>query len=193
MKLIIGLGNPGRAYAANRHNIGFRCINYLSRKYSIPLKQNQCRAQTGSGEIAGVPVLLAKPETFVNKSGEAVSRLVEKHSIHLDDLIIIHDDLDLPLGKLRIRKGGSSGGHKGINSIIAATGSREFCRIKVGIGRPVAPRGTPVTDEKVIVDYVLGDFTPDEERAIRPIIARVAEAVECLLSEGLAVAMNRFN
>lgn len=138
-------------------------------------------------------MLLAKPKTFVNRSGKAISRLVEKHSIQPDDLIVIHDDLDLPLGKLRIRKGGSSGGHKGINSIIAATGSREFCRIKVGIGRPVAPDGTPVTDEKVIVDYVLGDFTPDEERAIRPVIVRVAEAVECLLSEGLAITMNRFN
>jgi len=193
MKLIVGLGNPGRPYAANRHNIGFRCINHLAKKHSIPLKQNQCRAQTGSGEIAGVPVLLAKPKTFVNQSGEAVSRLMEKHSIALDDVIVIHDDLDLPLGRLRIRKGGSSGGHKGINSIISALGSKDFCRIKVGIGRPTGPDGKPTADEKVIVDYVLGNFTPDEEKTIEPVIARVAEAIECMLSEGLSTAMNRFN
>lgn len=193
MKLIIGLGNPGRAYASSRHNIGFRCIDLLARVHSIPLRQNQCRAQTGSGEIAGVPVLLAKPKTFVNLSGEAVSRLMQKHSITADNVIVIHDDLDLPPGRLRIRKGGSAGGHKGINSIISAIGSKDFCRIKVGIGRPVGPDGTPTTDEKIIVDYVLGDFTSDEEKAIGPIISRVAEAIECLLTEGLSTAMNRFN
>ncbi len=193
MKLIVGLGNPGRAYASSRHNIGFRCINHLARKHSVSLKQHQCRAQTGSGEIAGVPVLLARPKTFVNLSGEAVSRLMRKHSIAADDFIVIHDDLDLPLGKLRIRKGGSSGGHKGINSIISAIGSKEFYRIKVGIGRPVGPDGMPTTDEKLIVDYVLGNFTPEEEKAIEPVIAKVAEAVVCLLTEGLSAAMNRFN
>ena len=193
MKLIIGLGNHGKTYAANRHNIGFRCVNFLSRHYSIPLKKNECRAQTGSGKIAGTPVLLAKPKTFVNLSGAAVSRLMKKHPVAIDDVIVIHDDLDLPLGKLRIRKGGRSGGHKGINSIITAIGDSNFCRIKVGIGRPVAPDGTPITDEKVIVDYVLGDFTHEEEEAVKPIITRVAEAVECLLTEGLTAAMNRFN
>ncbi len=193
MKLIVGLGNPGKAYAHNRHNIGFRCVNFLSRHHSIPLKKNECRSQTGSGKIAGTPVLLAKPKTFVNLSGEAVSRLMKKHSVVIDDVIVIHDDLDLPLGKLRIRKGGRSGGHKGVNSIIASVGNSDFCRIKVGIGRPVTPDGLLITDEKVIVDYVLGDFTPEEEEAIKPIIARVAEAVECLLTEGLTAAMNRFN
>lgn len=193
MKLIVGLGNPGRAYALSRHNIGFRCINHLARRYSIPLRHNQCRAQTGKGEIAGVPVLLAKPKTFVNLSGEAISRLMQKHPISVEDVIVIHDDLDLPLGRLRIRKGGSSGGHKGINSIIAAIGSKDFYRIKVGIGRPVGPDGMPTTDEKIIVDYVLGNFTPEEEKALKPVIDRVAEAIECLLTEGLNAAMNRFN
>lgn len=193
MKLIVGLGNPGRAYASNRHNIGFRCVDFLSRRHSIPLKKNECRAQTGSGEIAGIPVLLAKPKTFVNLSGEAVRRLVQKHSVALEDIIVVHDDLDLPLGRLRIRRGGSSGGHKGIASIISAIGSKDFCRIKVGIGRPLGPDGTPTTDEKVIVDYVLGDFTPEEEKVIAPVIARVAEAIECLLTEGLTAAMDRFN
>jgi PTH1 family peptidyl-tRNA hydrolase len=193
LKLIIGLGNPGKAYAHNRHNIGFRCINHLARLHSISMKQHQCRCQVGTGEIAGVEVLLAKPKTFVNLSGEAVSRLMHKYCIAVNDLIVIYDDLDLPLGKLRLRPGGSAGGHKGINSIISALGSEDFPRIKVGIGRPTEEDGTLVTDEGAIVGYVLSDFTPQEEKAIKPAIARVAEAIHCILTDGVTAAMNKFN
>jgi len=193
MKLIIGLGNPGKAYAHNRHNIGFRCINYLARLNSIPVKKHQCQSQVGSGKIAGVEVLLAKPKTFVNLSGEAVGSLMRKYKIQVNDLIVIYDDLDLPLGKLRLRADGSAGGHKGINSIISALGSKDFCRIKVGIGRPTDEDGNPLSDEDVIVGYVLSDFAPKEDITVKPTIATVAEAIHCVLTEGITAAMNKFN
>ncbi|MFC2050632.1 aminoacyl-tRNA hydrolase [Chloroflexota bacterium] len=193
MKLIIGLGNPGKAYAHNRHNIGFRCINHLARLHSIPVKKHQFQSQVGIGKIAGVEVLLAKPKTFVNLSGEAVERLMRKYNIPIDDLLVICDDLDLPLGRLRLRAGGSAGGHKGINSIISALGSEDFHRIKVGIGRPTKEDGTAITDEDVIVGYVLSDFTPQEDVATKHTIARVSEAIHCALTEGITAAMNRFN
>ena len=193
MKLVVGLGNPGKAYAHNRHNIGFRCINYLARLHSIPVKQRQCQSQTGTGKIAGVELLLAKPKTFVNLSGEAVSRLMRRYDIAVDDLLVIYDDLDLPPGKLRLRQGGSSGGHKGMDSIISALGSQDFPRIKVGIGRPTGDDGTAIADEEGIISYVLGDFTPQEQKTIKPTIARVAEGVNCILAEGITTAMNKFN
>ena len=193
MKLIIGLGNPGKVYAHNRHNIGFRCINYLARLHSIPVKQRQCQSQIGIGKIAGVELLLAKPKTFVNVSGEAVRRLMRRYDIVVDDLLVIYDDLDLPPGKLRLRHGGSSGGHKGLKSIISALGSQDFCRIKVGIGRPTGEDGTAIADEDGIISYVLGDFTPQEEKTIKPAVASVAEAIHCILTEGVVAAMNKFN
>jgi len=193
LKLIVGLGNPGKAYAHNRHNIGFRCINYLARLHSIPIKMHQCQSKVGTGKIAGVEVLLVKPKTFVNLSGEAVGRLMRKYNISIDGLLVIYDDLDLPLGKLRLRAGGSAGGHKGINSIISALGSEDFPRIKVGIGRPTEEDRAAITDEAVIVGYVLSDFTPQEEQLIKPTIATVAEASDCVLTEGIVAAMNKFN
>ena len=193
MKLIVGLGNPGKTYARNRHNIGFRCLNHLAKLHSIPVKKRQCQSQVGSGKIAGIEVLLAKPKTFVNLSGEAVGRLMHKYNVAIDDLIVIYDDLDLPLGKLRLRAGGSAGGHKGINSIISALGSEDFPRIKVGIGRPITENGTAITDEDVIVNYVLSDFTPQEGAVIKSAIVTVAEAIQCILNEGIVAAMNKFN
>ncbi len=187
MKLIVGLGNPGRNYANNRHNIGFICLNHLARSQGIRFDRKQGRARTGTGKIAGNEVVLAKPQTHMNLSGESVSRLVEKFNISLDDLIIIHDDLDLPLGKIRLSSGSSSGGHKGINSIIEELGSRDFIRVRIGIGRPAG------VSEDEIIAYVLSDFTPEQRKAINPVIPRVSEAILCLLTEGLEAAMNKFN
>ena len=193
MKFIIGLGNPGREYAHNRHNIGFRCINHLAKQYAIQVKQHSCHAQIGKGKIAGVEVLLAKPKTYVNESGKAVSQLLRKYKISSQDLLVIYDDLDLPLGKIRIRQGGSAGGHKGIKSIISALGSQDFARIKVGIGRPVDENDIPLSDEEAIIGYVLSDFTSAEDKLIKPAIATVAEAVERFLIDGITAAMNEFN
>jgi PTH1 family peptidyl-tRNA hydrolase len=193
MKLIIGLGNPGRIYAQNRHNVGFRCITHLGKLYSIETNRRQCHSQVGTGKIAEVKVVLARPVTFVNQSGEAVSCLVRSYDVTPADLIVIHDDLDLPLGKLRLRPDGSAGGHKGAKSIISALGSEDFPRIKLGIGRPMKKDGTVITDEDSIVDYVLSDFTPKEDDIIKAAIAQVAKAIQSILTEGIIAAMNKFN
>ena len=191
MKLIVGLGNPGKVYAHSRHNVGFRCLNYFARLHSIRFDHRQCRARTGLGEIGGDRLLLAKPRTFVNLSGRPVACLVRKHDIPLTDLLIIYDDLDLPLGKIRLRQSGSSGGHKGMNSIISALGSEAFPRIRVGIGRPQVEEQS--ISEDAIVNYVLSDFSPQEEAIIKPAIATVSEAIACFLSRGIAAAMSKFN
>jgi len=192
MSLVVGLGNPGKAYAHNRHNIGFRCLNYFARLHSIRFERSQCQARVGFGEMEGEKLLLAKPRTFVNLSGKAVGCLANKYGISLSNLLVIYDDLDLPLGKIRLRRSGSSGGHNGMKSIISALGSEDFPRIRVGIGRPQVEE-LPNTDEDDIVNYVLSSFTPQEKELIKSIIARVAEAIDCFLAQGIEAAMNRFN
>jgi PTH1 family peptidyl-tRNA hydrolase len=191
MKLIVGLGNPGRIYAHNHHNVGFRCLNYFARLHSIRFDHRQCRARVGLVKARGEKLLLAKPGTFVNLSGESVACLVRKHDIPLSDLLIIYDDLDLPLGKIRLRQNGSSGGHKGMNSIISALGSEEFPRIRVGIGRPQVEEQS--ISEDAIVNYVLSDFSPQEEAVIKPVLVKVAEAIDCFLNQGIVAAMSKFN
>jgi PTH1 family peptidyl-tRNA hydrolase len=191
MKLIVGLGNPGKTYAHNRHNVGFRCLNYFARLHSIHLDHRQCRARVGIGKVRGEKLLLARPRTFVNLSGNPVACLVRKHDITLSDLLVIYDDLDLPLGKIRLRQSGGSGGHKGMNSIIYALGSEDFPRIRVGIGRPQGEKQP--TNEDAIVNYVLSGFSPQEEAAIKPVIATVSEAIDYFLTQGIEAAMSKFN
>jgi PTH1 family peptidyl-tRNA hydrolase len=191
MKLIVGLGNPGRNYAHNRHNAGFRCLNYFARLHSIRFDHRQCRARVGIGKVRGEKLLLAKPGTFVNISGNSVACLAHKHDIPLSDLLVIYDDLDLPLGKIRLRQSGSSGGHKGMNSIISALGSEGFPRIRVGIGRP-QPDGQSMSED-AIVNYVLSDFSRQQEATIKPVIIKVAEAIDCFLTKGIEAAMSKFN
>ena len=193
MNLIIGLGNPGRGYANNRHNVGFICLSYFASTQGICFDKKQGCARIGRGEVAGNKVVLAKPQTYMNLSGESVSRLIKKFDISLDNLLVIHDDLDLPLGRIRIRYGGGSGGHKGINSIINKLGSQDFTHLRVGIGRPVKNEGTTEFSDDEIITYVLGGFTPDEKQTIAQVIPRVSEAIYCLLTEGLTAAMNRYN
>jgi PTH1 family peptidyl-tRNA hydrolase len=189
MKLIVGLGNPGRSYAHNRHNIGFICLNHFARSQGIRFDKKKGLARIGEGVVANNEVVLARPQTFMNDSGQSVSRLVKKFKIDLNDLIVIHDDLDLPLAKIRISHGSSSGGHKGINSIIQELGTQDFIRLRIGIGRPDKPQ----ISEDDIIDYVLSDFRPAEKRAINKILPNVSEAILCLLTEGLTPAMNKFN
>jgi len=191
--LIVGLGNPGRGYANNRHNVGFVCLNHFARMQGIRFDKKQCKARIGLGEVAGSKVVVAKPQTYMNRSGQSVGLLVGKFDVSPDDLLVIHDDLDLPVGKIRIRQGGSSGGHKGVGSIITELGSQNFIRIRVGIGRPITVEGTAEISEADIKAYVLSDFTPDEKQAITQVIPRVSEAILCLLIEGPVAAMNRYN
>jgi PTH1 family peptidyl-tRNA hydrolase len=171
--------------------VGFLCLNYFARLHSIRFNRRQCRARVGIGEVKDEKLLLAKPGTFVNLSGNSVAGLVHKHNIPLSDLLVIYDDLDLPLGKIRLRQSGGSGGHKGINSIISALGSEDFPRIRVGIGRPQT--GEQFTSENSIVNYVLSDFSPQEEAIIKPVIAKVSEAIDCFLTQGIEAAMSKFN
>jgi len=193
MKLIMGLGNPGRGYANNRHNVGFVCLNYFAKKQGIRFDKKRGKARIGIGEIAGTKVALARPQTYMNLSGQSVCLLVKKFDINLNDLIVIHDDLDLPLGKIRIRQGGGSAGHKGVNSITTELGSQDFIRIRVGIGRPNIMGGSAEISEADIITYVLSDFTPEEKEPITQAITRVSEAVLCLLTEGMVAAMNKYN
>ncbi|MDY6833590.1 MAG: aminoacyl-tRNA hydrolase [Chloroflexota bacterium] len=186
MKLIVGLGNPGKPYSLTRHNLGFRCINHFSSRHGILVEKSSCRARIGIGEIYGMPLVLAKPQTFMNRSGEAVSGLIDRFGISLDDLLVVHDDLDLPLGKMRIRHDGGTGGHKGIESIVACLGSREFVRLRVGIGRPQ-------DEDQDVISYVLQQFDLQDRELVETTITRVAEAVDCILDEGIVGAMNKFN
>jgi len=189
MKLIVGLGNPGRSYSRHRHNIGFIALSRFARSEGIKFSHKKSLARIGTGKVDNIGVVLAKPQTFMNNSGHSVSRLVKKFKVNLKDLIVIHDDLDLPPAKIRISHGSSSGGHKGINSIIQELGTQEFNRLRIGIGRPDKPQ----ISEDDIIDYVLSDFTSAEKRAIEKIIPTVNEAILCLLTDGLTTAMNKFN
>jgi PTH1 family peptidyl-tRNA hydrolase len=192
MKLIIGLGNPGRQYRFNRHNVGFRCIDQLAEGNSAEVKKILCQADTGSATIAGHAILLAKPRTFVNLSGNSAACLLDKLHSAPSDLLVIHDDLDLPVGRIRIRLGGKSGGHRGVRSIIDRLGSEDFYRVRIGISRPPRESASSFYGEE-IVDYVLGDLSKEEEDLIRPAVARACEAIECLLQEGPTAAMNKYN
>ncbi|MDD4923427.1 MAG: aminoacyl-tRNA hydrolase [Dehalococcoidales bacterium] len=192
MKLIIGLGNPGQGYSKSRHNIGFMCLKHFAHEHSINFDKKQADARTGRGTVEGTEVVLAKPQTYMNLSGQSVNRLMHKFKLKPSDIIVIHDDMDLPLGKVRIRAGGSSGGHKGIDSIIRDIGTRDFVRIKVGIGRPEKDTDDNYYDDD-IVDFVLNSFSPEEKKLIEPSIEKVSDAILCLLTEEVETAMNKFN
>jgi peptidyl-tRNA hydrolase, PTH1 family len=189
LKLIVGLGNPGAQYQANRHNIGFQCVDLFSRRQRIEVGKLQNRAMTGDGWVEQngrrQRVLLAKPLTYMNASGQAIAPLMRFYKVALDDLIVIHDDIDLAQGKVRLRHGGSSGGQNGIKSLIEQLGSQEFARLKVGVGRPPG-RMDPAA-------FVLQNFTPAEEEIFGPLREKIVDALICWLFDGLEVAMNRFN
>ena len=186
MKLIVGLGNPGIEYQFTPHNLGFLAIDRIAQQCGVEVRNRQCRALTARAVIGSEPVLLAKPETFMNLSGISVRELVAKHELRPEaDLIVIYDELDLPLGMIRIRQRGSSAGHNGMESVIGALGTQEFLRIRLGI----AP------DRKISdgVKYVLAPFRKKELKVVDELLDTAAEAVNVILKEGPAAAMNRFN
>ncbi len=193
MKLIVGLGNPGTVYTHNRHNIGFMCINRFARKHGIRFARKQGQARVGEGEVAGTKLILARPQTMMNLSGRSVSLLVKRSKISPEDLIIIHDDLDLPTGKIRIRQGGRSAGHKGIESIIACLGDTDFIHVRVGIGRPDLMGGAATDRDAEVINHVLSDFDAGENKIIAEVTNKVGEAILCLINESLTAAMNRYN
>jgi peptidyl-tRNA hydrolase, PTH1 family len=191
VKLIVGLGNPGIEYQFTPHNLGFLTIDRIANGLGIEVRNRQCRALTAralidSKTIAGEPVILAKPETYMNLSGLSVRELVAEHQVDITrDLIVIYDELDLPLGTIRIRQRGSSAGHNGMESILGALNTDEFLRIRLGI----AP------DRKVVdgVKYVLTPFRRAQEKVVDEVLDMAVQAVEMILKEGPAAAMNRFN
>ncbi|MHB1000177.1 MAG: aminoacyl-tRNA hydrolase [Armatimonadota bacterium] len=182
-KLIIGLGNPGAEYRDTRHNIGFMVVDTIARRHHMQVKVRRNQAHIAEGTIEGQQVVLAKPMTFMNLSGQAVSGLMRRYRVDLSDVIIIYDDVALPLGKLRIRPAGSAGGHNGIKSIIHCIGSQDFPRVRIGIGSP----------GRDMVDHVLSKFHKVEREIVRDSVERAADAVEMILTSGLELAMNRFN
>lgn len=193
MKLIVGLGNPGRAYVNTRHNIGFECLNLFARKQGIDWPKRQAKARVGFGNVADKMVVLAKPGTYMNLSGESVGSLARYYKIVPADILVVHDDVDFSLGKIRIREGGGAGGHNGIESVIEHLKTRDFPRIRVGIG-PVADGEPGASSGKMrSPGYVLGRFTSEERTVLAEVYPRVAEAIFCILSEGITTAMNRYN
>ncbi len=189
--LIVGLGNPGRVYSHNRHNVGYWCLNRLARLHGISLKARRLAA-LGEGSIRGTPVLLAKPRTMVNRSGQAVAALLRNFKIDRRNMVVVCDDLDLPVGKLRLKAGGGHGGQKGLRSVIGAIGSGDFARVRIGIGRPEVD-GQPSWEPDAVAAYVLSDPTPQELDGLRAAVTQAAEAVETALHEGVEAAMNRYN
>ena len=184
-KLIVGLGNPGPKYEQNRHNVGFHCLDALARAHDLSYTGLKARARIARGVILGHPVILAKPLTFVNDSGWAVRGLLLRHGYGPEDLLVVHDDLDLSIGRIRLRPHGSSAGHKGVQSIIRALGTDGFVRLRVGIGRP--PAGVEV------VDYVLSDFSEEERIVMSAAYEEAIAGIETFLQRGLHEAMNQHN
>ena len=189
--LIVGLGNPGPAYSHNRHNVGYWCVNRLARLHGISLKARRLAA-FGEGSIRGAPVLLAKPRTFVNRSGQAAASLLRNFKIKRQNMLVVCDDLDLTIGSLRLKPGGGHGGQKGLRSVIGASGGDDFPRLRIGIGRPLVD-GRPSWDPEAVAAYVLSDPTPDEAKALQAAAVQGTEAVETILREGLEAAMNSYN
>ena len=183
--VIVGLGNPGPEYAGTRHNAGFWCIDALAKKHDIALERKNRSAIVGEGEIQDRRVVLVKPRTFVNRSGAAVKYLRARFATPMTGLLIVCDDINLPPGKLRLRRKGSAGGHNGIRSVIEAAGSQDFPRLRIGVGRP--PEGTGQ------IEHVIGPMNAEDRETVDEAVERAAEAIVCLLTEGIDEAMSRFN
>lgn len=193
IRLVFALGNPGPQYAGNRRNVGFWVVNRLAKKHGLDFKSKTRTYALAEGEIGGRPVALAKTRTFNNESGTAAWALVR--TLKLDDareLLVVSDHLDLPPGKVRVRRKGGSGGQKGLADIIQKTGTDEFPRVRVGIGRPVVDGG-PSHEPEHVAAWVLGDPDPEERAVLDRGVARAIEAIECAISDGVDAAMNEYN
>jgi PTH1 family peptidyl-tRNA hydrolase len=189
--LIVGIGNPGGGYAGNRHNVGARCIALLARRHRIDLKAGR-HANEGRGRIGDAEVVILRPRTFVNQSGDAVGPAFRRERIPIENLIVVYDELDLPVGRVRLRPKGGTAGHNGLKSIAAAVGSSDFGRVRIGIGRPVVD-GAPSWDPEVVADYVLSDPSKQEREVLDAALERACDAIEAVLAAGFHDAMNRFN
>ncbi|MED0962829.1 aminoacyl-tRNA hydrolase [Bacillus paramycoides] len=185
MKLIVGLGNPGREYELTRHNIGFMAIDELAKRWNISLNEQKFKGLFGAGFVNGEKIILLKPLTYMNLSGESIRPLMDYYKIDVEDFIVMYDDLDIPVGKLRLRMKGSAGGHNGVKSTISHLGTQEFQRIRMGIDRP--------KNGMKVVDYVLGRFTSEEISGVNQSIEKAADACEEWLNKPFLQIMNTFN
>lgn len=186
MKLILGLGNPGRSYCWTRHNVGFLLLDCLAKRHRIEISRRGMKSLYGRGRIGSEEIILAKPQTFMNLSGEAAQRLLQFFKLKPEKVIVLHDDLDLSWGQVRVRVRGGDGGHKGIRSIIEALGNEGFVRFKIGIGRPERTSQDPA-------DFVLEPMTGEKREELKEMIEGNAEALETLILEGPQQAMNKFH
>lgn len=185
MYIIVGLGNPTKDYVGTRHNVGFAVIDKLADEYNISMDIKKHKAICGKGMIAGHKVILVKPQTYMNLSGESVREVIDFYKVTAEDILIIYDDISLDVGKLRLRPKGSAGGHNGIKSIIAHLGTDSFNRIKFGVGDK--PKGYD------LADWVLGRFPKDQQNAVDAVIQEACKAVETILSDGIEAGMNKYN
>jgi len=185
VRLIAGLGNPGLAYRRTRHNAGFMAIDRVAQKYGMSISRSKFRTRFSEGNIGQERVVLIKPWAYMNLSGGPIKDFLDFYHLPIEQLIVIHDDMDMNFGRIRIKEGGGDGGHKGIRSIIRSMGSGEFCRVKIGIGRPL--------EAEEAQGYVLHPFNSAEESLLADTLSRVVEAIETILSDGVQQAMNRFN
>ena len=185
MKIIAGLGNPGQEYSQTRHNVGFMLIDALAQRLGISVWQDKFEAKIAAGYIGAEKVLLVKPQTYMNNSGQAIGPLLSWYKLGVQDLIVAHDDMDIPAGTLRLRRKGSAGGHNGIKSILAHVGDEDFARVRIGIGRPL-PGWT-------VVDHVLAKLPLEEREKVDAVIDELLPAVECIVTGSIDLAMNKFN
>ena len=184
--MLVGLGNPGPKYARSRHNVGFRAVDLLCERQRCRCDRQRLKALTGFCELGGQKVLLVKPMTYMNLSGQAVRPLADYYRIPPERILVIFDDISLPVGRLRVRPDGSAGGHNGVKSLIAELGTQSFPRIKVGVGEKPHP-------DYDLADWVLSSFSAQEEKALAPTVARALDAAEAIIAEGVPSAMNQFN
>ncbi len=189
VSLVVGLGNPGKTYVTTRHNFGFMVLDRLADSFSIPLGKKKFDALMGRGSIEGVDVILAKPMAFMNRSGPPVHKIKQYFNISCKDILVVHDDIDLAFGTLRIKQKGGSGGHNGIESLIEFLGSHDFSRLRIGIGRGIGSSGKDID----ITDYVLSEFSYNEKKNLDQIIIKAQEAIITILCKGITYAMNCFN
>ena len=183
--IVVGLGNPEKKYEHTRHNVGFDVLQVLSQKLDIPLNKLRCKALTGEGRIGGERVVLAAPQTYMNLSGQSVVELLRWYKADAKHLIVVYDDVDLPMGKLRVRAGGSAGTHNGMRNIVYLTGRDDFPRVRIGIGKPEPGRD--------LAAYVLGKYPPEARQAMFDAFLRAADAVQAIVTDGAEAAMARFN
>lgn len=184
MHLVLGLGNPGRRYEGNRHNAGFLVADRLAERWQAPLDKAQYKALVGTARIGDEPVVIAKPQTYMNLSGQAAASLRGYYKVPEEQVVVVHDEVDIPFGEVRIKRGGGHGGHNGIRDLVQRIGGA-FLRVRVGVSRPPPQWET--------ADYVLADFTADERAHLDGIVDRAADAVEAIVRDGVGPAMNTFN